>query len=87
MRGIDMWREHRRCPIQQKTSQPIAQLGGAMVASEFGALGLGVAGAVTIGAMVELADQLHRALRVYGGGGSGGRRCTSSARRPDRPGR
>ena len=55
-----MWREHRRCPIQQKTSQPIAQLGGAMLASEFGALGLGVAGAVTIGAMVELADQLHR---------------------------
>ena len=31
-----------------------------MVASEFGALGLGVAGAVTIGAMVEFADQLHR---------------------------
>ena len=26
----------------------------------FGALGLGVAGAVTIGAMVEFADQLHR---------------------------
>ena len=34
--GIDMWREHRRCPIQQKTSQPIAQLGGAMVASSSG---------------------------------------------------
>ena len=29
----------------------------------FGTLGLGVSGAVTIGAMVELADQLHRAFQ------------------------
>ena len=55
-----MWREHRRCPIQQKTSQPIAQLGGAIVASSSGLFVVGVAGAVTIGAMVEFADQLHR---------------------------
>ena len=38
MWGIDMWRENRRCPIQQKTSQPIAQFGGAIVASSSGLL-------------------------------------------------
>ena len=64
MRGIDMWREHRRCPIQQKTSLPTAQLGGWCDRGFlFGTLGLGVSGAVTIGAMVELADQLHRTFQ------------------------
>ncbi len=33
---VHMWREHRRCPIQQKTSQPIAQFGGAIGASSSG---------------------------------------------------
>ena len=44
MREIDMWREHRRCPIQQKTSQPIAQLGGAIEASCSGLLVLACPG-------------------------------------------
>ena len=57
-----MWREQRRCPIQQKTSQPIAHLGQGDGDFEFGALGLGVSGTGGIGAVVELADQLHRAV-------------------------
>ena len=63
MRGIDMWREHRRCPIQQKTSQPIAQLGGAIEASCSGLLVLACPGQSRIRAMVKLADQLQRAFQ------------------------
>ena len=58
-----MWREQRRCPIQQKTSQPIAHLGQSDGDFEFGALGLGVSGTGRIGAVVELADQFHRAVQ------------------------
>src|SRR5512142_2916385 len=36
--GIDQWREKRRCPIQQKTSQPMRQPGKAMVGSISGLL-------------------------------------------------
>ena len=81
MWGIDMWREKRRCPIQQKTSQPIAQLGRAMVGSSSGLLVLVWPGQCGIGAVVELADEFHRAFRVYEGGDTGDRRCASSARR------
>ena len=46
--GLDLgdrqWREHRRWPIQQKTSQPIAQLGRAMVISSSGLLVLACPG-------------------------------------------
>ena len=33
MSVTDIWRENRRCPIQQNTSQPIAQNGGAIIDS------------------------------------------------------
>ena len=59
--GIDMWREHRSMPNQQKTSQPIAQLGGAIVASISG-LRSGVPGTAGIGAMVKLGKPVHLAF-------------------------
>ena len=60
-----MWREQRRCPIQQKTSQPIAHLGRAMVTSSSGLLVLACPGQCGIGAVVELADQLTGPSRVW----------------------
>ena len=58
-----MWREKRRCPIQQKTSHADRHLGQREGDFEFGALGLGVSRAGRIGTVVELADQLHRTVQ------------------------
>ena len=61
--GIDQCCANRRCPIQQKTSQPMAQAGRAIVASTLGALGLGVPWAIRIGAVIELADEFDWAFK------------------------
>ena len=47
--GIDQCRENRRCPIQQKTSQPMAQAGRAIVASISGLLVLACPGQSGLG--------------------------------------
>ena len=63
MKRIDMWREHRRGPDPAEdvpADRPARWCDRGFL---FGALGLGVPGAVTIGAMVELADQLHRTFQ------------------------
>ena len=58
-----MWREQRRCPIQQKTSQPIATWGRARVISSSGLLVLACPGQAGSGQWIELADQLHRTVQ------------------------
>ena len=49
-----MWREQRRCPIQQRTSQPMAIWGGARVISSSGPLVLACPGQVGSGQWLSL---------------------------------
>ena len=57
-----MWREQRRCPIQQKTSQPMAHLGRAMVTSSSGLLVLACPGQSGSGQWLSLQISSHRAV-------------------------